>query len=104
MEGLIQLILVCFGTILGSLFLWKVFDMVRSSINKNKTIPEKQFNRLARAFVEHKKEMTERVQDLEAIVVKETDSNNQESFAEIEAHKDEEHLTNELNKINSTEL
>ena len=104
MEGLIQLILVCFGTILGSLFLWKVFDMVRSSINKNKDIPEEQFNRLARAFVEHKKEMTDRVQNLEAIVAQKTDSNSKKSFAEIEANKDEEHLTNELNKINSTEL
>lgn len=96
MGDLIALLLLAFGTALGALLLWKLFDMVRSSINKNKeAIPAEQFNRLARAFVEHKKEMTKRVQHLEAIIA-DSDHNTDKSLESIEAPDSEGSLTNEL--------
>jgi hypothetical protein len=94
MEDLIILILIGFGTALGCLILWKVFDIVRSSIKGNKiTITEEDFDRLARAFIQHKKEMQKRVQNLEAVLAEEKGENN---YSQIEVLKGEGSLTNDL--------
>lgn len=61
-----------FITTLGGLVLWKLFDMVKNSINKNKSIyDEETFERLAEAFIKHKKESEKRFQNLEAIIADE---------------------------------
>lgn len=99
MGNLIPLILVVFGTILGALGLWKVFHMVKTSINRERTsISEHDFDRLARAFIQHKKEMHQRVHHLESMIDESAPS---DSTGEIEADDyDDRNLTNDLNNKN----
>lgn len=93
----VPLILVIFGTFLGGLLLWKIFDMVRSSIKgTNPSIDAEDFDRLARAFIQNKKEMRERIQHLEAVIADE----DQDDFARIEEAERENALSNELNDKN----
>lgn len=54
-------------------------------------IDKETFNRLAKAFMEHKKEMQERVQNLETIVAEQDESN----YSHIEASNDR-NLKNDL--------
>lgn len=97
MIQLIALILIGFGTVLGCLVLWKVFDIVRSSIKENKTsITEKDFDRLAKAFIQHKKKMQKRVKHLESVIVEENEYN----FSEIEAPENKGSLNNDLQEKN----
>ncbi|WP_138431244.1 hypothetical protein [Fodinibius saliphilus] len=105
METLIGLIFIGFGTFLGGLIMWKLFDMVRSSVNKNKktTIDVEDFDKLARAFIQHTKEMEQRVQNIEEAIAGQQDDN--ESFIELEAPQvKEEGLTNDLNTKDGVQL
>lgn len=56
-------------------------------------IDEESFEQLARAFIQHKKEMQERVQNLEAIIAEENDK---DDFEQIEMPEREGTLTNDL--------
>jgi len=58
-------------------------------------VDEESFNRLAQAFMEHKKEMAERVENLEAIIA-ESDASDGDDFKEIEAPSSDNQLTNDL--------
>ncbi len=61
---------------------------------KNKNgVDEDTFDRLARAFMQHKREMQERVQNLEAIIA---DEDNDTDLSQIEAPENEGNLTNDL--------
>jgi predicted PurR-regulated permease PerM len=63
---------VVFVSGLGGLVLWKIFDLVRNSINKNESShSEERFDRLAKAFIKHKKQMEQRMQNIEAIIADE---------------------------------
>lgn len=62
------------------------------------SIDEESFNRLARAFMQHKKEMQERVQNLETIIA---DDEKQDSFAHIEEPRTEGTFTNDLKNKDS---
>lgn len=98
MDHLIALILIGFGTVLGCLGLWKIFHMVKSSVSReNTTITENDFDRLARAFIQHKKEMRQRVRHLESIIDKQEPSDAGE-IEEID-HSGR-NLTNDLNNKN----
>ena len=49
-----------------------IFKLIRSWIGgSNGGVPEEEFNRLARAFMEHKKDSQRRIQNLEAIISEE---------------------------------
>ncbi|NGP87314.1 hypothetical protein [Fodinibius halophilus] len=99
MDTLVALILIGFGTFLGGLIMWKLFDMVRSSINKNKktSIDAEDFDRLARAFVQHKKKMEQRMNNIERAIAEKKDSS--ESYIELEAPPEPENeLSNDLNE------
>lgn len=61
-------------------------------------IDEEKFNRLARAFMQHKKEMQERVQNLETIIA---DDDTQDSFSHIEDPRAEGTITNDLQNKDS---
>lgn len=63
---------------------------------------KKSFNRLARAFVEHKKKMTERVQHLEAIIA--DDEERDSDFSQIEAPQDNSNLSNDLKSKKTIQL
>ena len=96
-EFIVPFILVLFGTFLGGLLLWKVFDMVRSSIKgKKPSIDAEDFDRLARAFIQNKKEIHERIQHLETLIA---DEDPNTDFARIEENS-KDILSNELNNKN----
>lgn len=62
--------------------------------NRYKEVADQEsFDRLARAFMQHKREMQERVQNLEAIIA---DEDNDTDFSQIEAPENEGNLTNDL--------
>jgi cysteinyl-tRNA synthetase len=63
----------------------------------NAEVDEETFDRLARAFIDHKKEMTKRVENLESIVA-DTDSSMDDNLEQIEAPKHVDQLTNDLNQ------
>ncbi|MGD8427120.1 MAG: hypothetical protein PVH63_05780 [Balneolaceae bacterium] len=94
MEELVILILIAFGTVLGCLLLWKIYHVIKSSIQKdNLSIGEEDFDRLARAFIQHKKEMQKRVQNLEAIIA---NKENGKDFIQIEETDRNSKLSNDL--------
>lgn len=74
--------------------------IIISWINRSKDrsgVEEEAFDRLARAFMQHKKEMKQRVENLEEIVVEENgNQKKKEDFRQIEAPKNEGSLTNDL--------
>lgn len=66
----------------------KTFGVIKAWINRNNSsIEEKQFNRLAKAFVEYKEDTTRRIQQLEAIIADEDVEQTSSDSKEIEAPK-----------------
>jgi len=66
----------------------KIFDLIKAWINRGKSgYDEETFERLAKAFVKHKKEMEQRVQNLEA------------ALAGEEKNSSSRHLENPKNTI-----
>ncbi len=78
----------------------KTFGLIKSWINRNKGgVPEEEFNRLARAFMEYKKSSQRRLEHLEAIIADEEPSSQaqeQKSPKQIDA-------SNEKIEIEDTE-
>lgn len=68
MEEIFIIILLMFGTIFGCILMWKFFDMVRGTINNKSRWDEDKFERLARAFIQHRNKTDERLQNIEAIL------------------------------------
>ena len=61
------------------------------------TIDRETFDRLAQAFVQHKREMQERIQNLETIIANETDREEELHYSELEdTNNKESSLTNDL--------
>ncbi len=74
MDELIAVILIAFGTIIGLIILWKFFDIVRNSIKGKKGSDlEETFERMAHAFINHKKETERRLQNIEAVISQENE-------------------------------
>lgn len=70
--------------------------LIKSWMNsryKENNIEEESFNQLAKAFIQHKKEMLKRIQNLEAIIAEEQNKND---FEQIEAPDEGRTLTNDL--------
>ncbi|NGP87313.1 hypothetical protein [Fodinibius halophilus] len=68
----------------------KTFGLIKAWINrKNSSVEEEQFNRLAKAFMEHKKNTEKRLQNLETIATDEQSeqSSSSEDTKKIEAPK-----------------
>lgn len=66
MEFLVPLLILSFFTVLGGLVLWKIFDIVRTSIHKDKGMYDQEsFERMAQAFINHKKETEQRLRNIE---------------------------------------
>lgn len=75
-----------------------VTSLIKAWINRNQnnSIDEESFNRLARAFMQHKKEMEKRIRNLEAA---EADTV-EDDFQDIEVPEGEGTLTNDLQQKN----
>ena len=75
--------------------------LIKMWINKNAGSSgniEQNFDRLAKAFMQHKKEMQERIQNLEAIIANEDVKEDRQTYPEIDESREEEILTNNLRK------
>ena len=71
--------------------------LIKAWINRNKqdnTVDEESFNRLARAFMQHKKEMQERLKKLETSNTNQVRSNS--NFSQIEDSGKDGSLKNDL--------
>lgn len=67
----------------------KVFGLIKAWINRNNnSIPEEEFNRLAKAFMKYKKDTEQRLQNLEAIISEEDTSGSQSESKQIKAPKE----------------
>lgn len=76
-----------------------VTGLIKSWINRNYNrsgMNEENFDRLARAFMQHKKEMQERVQNIEAIIADDEDRLKTNNYSTIEASSTETTLANDL--------
>lgn len=78
------------------------YKMLKLKYSHENGSNDEAFNRLAKAFMQHKKDMERRVENLEAIVVEEdetTKGKKSKSTAQIEAPElNEGSLSNDLNK------
>lgn len=76
--------------------------LIKAWINRNNDsqtgIDEENFNRLAKAFMQHKKEMRKQIQHLESRVADEEEE--KENYQQIEASDNESTLTNDLQQKN----
>ncbi|WP_445664181.1 hypothetical protein [Fodinibius sp. AD559] len=88
----IIIVAIVFGSILGMIAIPMLINLAKKWIDRNNSsIPEEQFNRLARAFMEHKKDTQRRIQNLEAIIADDDSvegSPNKETSNQIEAPKE----------------
>ena len=77
-----------------------VYKLISKKLHQNGEIDSETFERLARAFMQHKKEMEKRVQNLEAIIA--DDDGREARYLQIEEPKEESKLTNDLRKKDKT--
>lgn len=76
----------------------KCTELIKAWLNRDRSgIDEEDFSRLAKAFIQHKKNMEQRVQNLEAGIA---GSDEQSSHPEIEKPGDKGMLSNDLNNKN----
>lgn len=87
----------------------KITGLIKAWINRTNTeITEKDFDRLAKAFMEHKKDMNRRIQNLEAIIADDSSSSTSSSD-QIEAPKqaieiEDQQARKESSKENNSNL
>lgn len=68
-EFLIPIFGIVCGTLLTGVIFWKIFDVIKAWINrKSPSYDEDKIDRIAKAFIQHKKETERRLQNIEAIV------------------------------------
>src|SRR5699024_10433465 len=64
---IVPIIAIIFGCTLAGYVFYKIIDLIKAWINRNKTpYDEEKFERLAKAFIQHKKENERRLNKLEA--------------------------------------
>lgn len=83
----------------------RITGLIQSWINRNKGgYDEETFNRLAKAFMQHKKDTERRLKNLEAIIAEEDDSGKTKQISEpkqtIEIEDDERQPEEKKNKNN----
>lgn len=87
-EFIIAALAIIAGTGLAGYIFMNIFKLIRSWVGGNSDVDEESFNRLAKAFMEHKKDTERRLQHLEAIA-SEDDTKSESSSKQIEAPKEE---------------
>lgn len=73
-EFFIAAIAIIAGTGLAAYIFGNIFKLIKTWLNRGSGYDEETFERLARAFMQHKKDTERRIQNLEAIVADESDS------------------------------
>jgi hypothetical protein len=87
-EFIIAALAIICGTGLAGYIFMNIFKLIRSWVGGTSDVDEESFNRLAKAFMEHKKESERRLQNLEAIA-SDNDNESTSSSKQIEAPKQE---------------
>lgn len=92
------------GTIAGvgllGFIIARITGLIKAWIERNKGgYDEETFNRLAKAFMQHKKDMEQRMQNLEAIIADEEETTDS-TYPQIEEPKGETILNNDLEEKN----
>ncbi len=73
-EFIVAIVAIVFGTAFTGFVLYLLFSTIKAWINKkNSPIDEEGFDRMARAFIQHKKDTERRLENLEAIVTNENE-------------------------------
>lgn len=100
-EFILAALAIIAGTGLTAFIFGSIFKLIRSWIGRGSGYDEETFERLARAFMQHKKDTERRLQNLEAIVADEAEnpSNRKQleevrKTIEIEEDEQEEEKTN----------
>lgn len=93
-EFILAIVAMAMGTGIITVAIAKFTDLFKTWINRNNSsIKDEAFDRLAKAFMQHKKEMEQRMQNVEAIVA---DGDEIDHLPEIEAQQNDDILTNDL--------
>jgi|GEM_PF-3523737 len=91
------------GFILGcsAILFGFVYKLAKLKQSKDVGIEEGAFNRLVEAFMQHKKDMEQRMKNVEAIIA---NKNTTDNFPEIEAPKNNDKLINDLDQKKKVRL
>jgi predicted nucleotidyltransferase len=66
---LIAIFAIVFGSLLSGYLIWKIIDLIKYWITpNNSSYDEEKIDRIAKAFVKHKKDTERRLQNIEAII------------------------------------
>lgn len=92
MEELIPVIAIIFGTGLTAYIFGKIFGLIRFWLEgrSGSGVSREEYNRLGKAFMQHKKEVEDRLQDLESAALKESRSAGQLNRPSIEVEDPED--------------
>jgi len=94
-EIIMVIAIVAIGCATGLISSWMKYHYRDGNIDENS------YNQLAQAFIKHKKEMQQRVNQLEAIVARqENELDEEKGFEQIEAPLERGILTNDLQEKN----
>ncbi|MGD8427119.1 MAG: hypothetical protein PVH63_05775 [Balneolaceae bacterium] len=90
-EFILSIIAIVMGSSVVIVAITKITGLIKSWINRSKSnLEEETFNRLAKAFMQHKKDTERRLQNLEAIISEEPPQKNSSSSSkprQVEAPK-----------------
>lgn len=94
-EFVLSIVAMVLGSAVLIVGITQISKLIRSWLNRNGEahFSDEEFSRLAKAFLQHKKDMEKRVQNIEAII---TDDGEPGSYPQIEEPKDESTLHNDL--------
>lgn len=67
-EFVLSILAMAMGTALLIVGITKITGLIKSWINRGEGVEDEAFDRLARAFLQHKKDTNQRLQNLEAII------------------------------------
>lgn len=66
-DFLIPLFAIVFGTMLTGVIFWKIFDFLKAWVTRGRGgVEQEKFDRLAKAFIQYRKENDRRMQQIEA--------------------------------------
>ena len=85
-EFIIAVVAIIGGVGLAGFIFYNIFNLIRTWIGGSSSYDDETFERLARAFMQHKKETEKRLQNLEAIVT-EDDQSTSSTTKQIEEPK-----------------
>lgn len=100
-EFVLAIIAMVMGSVVLIVGITQISKLIRSWLNRNNNaqFSDEEFSRLAKAFMQHKKDMERRVQNIEALITEEAEEQEPPiSYPELEESGNESTLQNDLDK------